>query len=195
MVLAQQPVCVPVYQQSARLLDDRFITVRPADPGDMVGMKAFFERLGPETRFLRFHYTRAYISDNEIATYCNCDYDGTFVIVAEMYRNGHQEIVGVGRYDRLPRRDAAEVAFLVEDAEQRKGIGTHLVRLLAEAARERGVSTFVAETTNYNYTMLGIFEKYDRCLKREIDGESCKVTYRPQERKKPSMATTEPVCP
>ena len=174
--------CVPVYRQWASLLNGEQILIRPADPGDRDALKAFFGRLGAETRFLRFHYTKAVVSDAEIATYCDCDYADTFAIVAEKAQEGRTDIVGVARYDRLPARNCAEVAFLVEDKQQGIGIGTHLVRELAEVARERGMDTLVAETTTYNQIMLSIFRKYDKALKREVDGESCKVTYRAQDR-------------
>jgi N-acetylglutamate synthase-like GNAT family acetyltransferase len=179
----QVPVCIPVYRQWATLINGEQILIRPADPGDREALKAFFGRLGEETRFLRFHYTKAAISDEEISTYCNCDYADTFAIVAEKSRGGSNDIVGVARYDRLPAGDCAEVAFLVEDKEQGNGIGTHLVRELAEVARERGMETFVAETTTYNQIMLSIFRKYDSSLKREVDGESCKVTYKVQSKR------------
>jgi GNAT superfamily N-acetyltransferase len=179
----QTPVCVPVYRQWATLLNGEQVLIRPADPGDKDALRAFFGRLGDETRFLRFHYTKATISDEEISSYSDCDYDGTFAIVAEKVRDGVNDIVGVARYDRLPAGGCAEVAFLVEDKEQGNGIGTHLVKELAEVARERGMETFVAETTTYNQIMLSIFRKYDASLKREVDGESCKVTYKVQRRK------------
>ena len=85
----QAPVCVPVYRQWATLLNDEQILIRPADPGDRDALKAFFGRLGPETRFLRFHYTKTTVSDEEISTYCDCDYDGTFAIVAEKIGRAH----------------------------------------------------------------------------------------------------------
>ena len=47
-------------------------------------------------------------------------------------------LIGVGRYDRYPDTDDAEVAFLIEDAHQRRGLGSVLLEHLAAAARERG---------------------------------------------------------
>src|SRR5512139_4132456 len=91
-------VCVPVYRRWAHLLNGEEILIRPADPGDMDALRAFFGRLGEETRFLRFHYTKAAVPDAEISTYCDCDYDGTFVIIAEKWGQDGSDIVGVARY-------------------------------------------------------------------------------------------------
>jgi RimJ/RimL family protein N-acetyltransferase len=159
------------------LLDGEKALVRGISPDDRSSLAAFFNRLGPETRFLRFHYAKPRMSDEEIRSYCECDRESVFALVAEMSRNGSSDIVGVGRYDRLPGTDSAEVAFVVEDEEQGNGIGTHLVRELASVAKERGLETMVAETVAYNAIMLSIFRKCDPALRISAQGGSCRVTY------------------
>ena len=174
-----QSVCAPDYRRSFVLLNGEQVLLRPVFHDDRDSLTAFFDRLGPETSFLRFHYTRAHISEQEVRGYCECDYDSVFTLVAEMSRNGSRDIVGVGRYDRLPGSNSAEVAFVVEDGQQGKGIGTYLVKELASLAKERGLTTLVAETVLYNEIMLSIFRKYDRALKTSVEGESCRVTFSP----------------
>ena len=64
----------------------------------------------------------------------------------------------VGRYERLgPDAPDAEVAFVVEDAHQGRGIGSVLLEHLAEAAREDGITRFVAEVLPENGGMLRVF--------------------------------------
>ncbi len=71
-----------------------------------------------------------------------------------------ERIVSVGRYQvRAERPDVAEVSFLVEDAMQRRGIGTLLLDALAELARERGVRRFSADVLADNRQMLSVFRK------------------------------------
>jgi GNAT superfamily N-acetyltransferase len=86
------------------------------------------------------------------------------------------DIVGVGRYVRLPCTDIAEFAFVVEDKEQRNGIGTYLLKELVILAKERAVKTFIAELLNENITMLDILRKFAPDLKQVIDGNSILVT-------------------
>ena len=66
-------------------------------------------------------------------------------------------IVGVGRYERLEGSDEAEVAFVVTDAYQRRGIGALLLDRLADVAVRNGIATFVAQTLSENRDMLGVF--------------------------------------
>ena len=70
------------------------------------------------------------------------------------------EMIGVGRWDRLDDGDGAgkaEIAFLVEDAHQGRGVAQLLLEHLAEAARERGITGFVAEVLPENRRMAQVF--------------------------------------
>jgi acyl-CoA synthetase (NDP forming)/GNAT superfamily N-acetyltransferase len=67
------------------------------------------------------------------------------------------QLIGVGRYDRAPGSDEAEVAFLIEDAHQGRGLGSVLLEHLAAAARERGIERFVAEVLAQNNRMVRVF--------------------------------------
>lgn len=164
-------------QQWVELLDGRRALLRDICALDKVAILAFFDRLSPETRFLRFHYVKTRLAPDELDQYCCVDYHDTFGLVAEMWRGEHVEIVAVGRYSRLPCFDSAEVAFVVEDKEQGKGIGTHLLRVLSTIAKERGIKTFVAELLSDNVIMLDIFRKHDPGLKQMVDGSSHHVTF------------------
>jgi predicted CoA-binding protein/GNAT superfamily N-acetyltransferase len=80
----------------------------------------------------------------------------TLVVIHGAGANEH--IIAVGQYHALEgRTDVAEVSFLVEDAMQRRGIGTLLLDLLAEIARERGVNRFSADVLADNHVMLSVF--------------------------------------
>jgi len=69
--------------------------------------------------------------------FATVDYDNTFALVATAGEGSQEKIIAVARYYRMPRQDRAEVAFVVEDAYQGRGIGNHLIEHLAEVARER----------------------------------------------------------
>ena len=85
---------------------------------DKAEIAALFSRLSNETRFLRYHYYKATMSQDELETLCNVDYYDTFALVAEMRRNKRDEIVGIAHYFRLSQPGTAEVSFVVEDNEQ-----------------------------------------------------------------------------
>ncbi len=168
----------PDLQYLVALRDGRTTLLRPICSEDREGIVSFHSRLSPDTRFLRFHYVKNKLTENDLEQYCDVDYYDTFAMVAEMTRSRGSEIVGVGRYVRLaPCSDSAEVAFVVEDGEQNNGIGTQLLLVLVDIARERGINTFVAELLNENAIMMDIFRKYRPELHQTIDGSSKNVTF------------------
>jgi RimJ/RimL family protein N-acetyltransferase len=173
----QQQISLPDFRDSVVLLNGQQALLRPILPEDRSALADFFSRLGSETRFLRFHYTKAAISDEELRRYCECDYDSSFTLLAER-GNGHgKNIVGMGTYDRLPDGGSAEVAFVVEDTEQGNGIGTYLLAELAMIGRQKRLHTFVAEIVTYNEIMLSIFRKFNPALTQKIDGDSARISF------------------
>ena len=78
------------------------------------------------------------------------------------------EMIGVGRYERTGRR-TAEVAFLIEDAHQGRGLGQLLLEHLAQAAREHGITRFVAEVLPDNRKMITVFTEAGYKVAREFE--------------------------
>lgn len=173
---SKQTCSLEEYQKWVSLIDGRSARLRAILKDDKNAILALFDRLSPETRFLRFHYSKMKLTPEELDRYCLVDYYSSFALVAEMKRDKYLEIVGVGRYVRLPCTDTAEIAFVVEDSEQGNGIGTHLLHELAALAKEKEVTSFVAELLNENMVMLNILRKFDPELKQVVDGNSLLVT-------------------
>jgi acetyl coenzyme A synthetase (ADP forming)-like protein len=135
------------------LADGGTVRVRPIRPSDAAQWMAFYSRLSPASVYRRFFAAKPKVTDVEVARFTTVDYDDRVALVAEL--SGH--LVGVARYDRLDERHDAEVAFVVADEHQGRGIGTMLLEHLAAAARERGITRFVAETLFDNRAMLSVF--------------------------------------
>ncbi len=94
------------------------------------------------------------LSEADIAHLTTVDHVDRVALVAEL----GDELLAVARYERLPQPPTdAEVAFVVGDPHQGRGIGTVLLEHLAAAARDRGITRFVAETLADNGRMLGVF--------------------------------------
>ena len=81
------------------------------------------------------------------------------------------EIIAAGTYHRDPvgDTDAAEVAFLVEDSQQGRGLGSILLEHLAAAAQERGIRRFTAEVLSENTKMVRVFIDAGYTVHREYD--------------------------
>jgi GNAT superfamily N-acetyltransferase len=165
------------YRQEIILNDGDRIILRPICPQDKNALQSFYNRLSEDTRFLRYQYHKGELDEEELNGFCEIDYDNTLALVAEKGPYGQREIVGVGRYYRLDNRHSAEVAFVVQDSEQRKGIGTQLLKHLALQARRNDISYFVGEVLKENGKMLSIFRKADPGMEHDNDdGSTCTVS-------------------
>ncbi len=80
-----------------------------------------------------------------------------------------EDIIGVGRYDRLEDPTDAEVAFNISDAYQGMGVGSILLEHLAAAARENDIERFSAEVLPENRKMLTVFAEAGYAVKRHFD--------------------------
>ncbi|WP_149262177.1 GNAT family N-acetyltransferase [Actinomadura sp. K4S16] len=130
--------------------------LRPIRPEDAELLRTFHARLSPESIYYRFFSPRPHLSDRDVEHFTTVDYDRRVALIATIA----EEMVAVVRYDSLADRpETAEVAFLVEDAHQGRGLGAVLLEHIAAAARERGVRRFVASVLPDNRRMTGVFRE------------------------------------
>jgi len=134
------------------LADGTVAQVRPIRPDDAPGMVALHSRFSDRTRYLRYFSPYPRIPERDLRRFVNVDHRDREALVAET----SGQLVAVGRYDRITP-DEAEVAFVVEDAYQGRGIGSVLLEHLAAAAAEEGISRFTAEVLPQNATMQRVF--------------------------------------
>jgi acyl-CoA synthetase (NDP forming)/GNAT superfamily N-acetyltransferase len=135
------------------LSDGGTVHVRPIVPDDAPLIEALHNRLSAETVYLRFFTPLPHLSPQLLDRFVNVDYVDRMALVSVL----GDDIVAVARYDRLPGTDEAEVAFVVDDAHQGRGLGSLLLEHLAAVAKEHGIARFVAETLPGNSRMLGVF--------------------------------------
>lgn len=130
--------------------------LRPIRTGDGELLRDFHARLSPESIYYRFFSPRPHLSDRDVEHFTTVDHDRRVALIATI----GEEMVAVVRYDLLPdRTETAEVAFLVEDAHQGRGLGPVLLEHIAAAARERGVRRFVASVLPDNRRMTRVFRE------------------------------------
>jgi acyl-CoA synthetase (NDP forming)/GNAT superfamily N-acetyltransferase len=136
------------------LADGGTAHVRPIRPSDAARLRSFYSRLSDESIYFRFFGPRPRLSDKEVAWFTNVDYVRRVALIATI----GTEMVAVIRYDRIAPGEA-EVAFLVEDAHQRRGVASVLLEHLAATARERGIERFVADVLPANMRMMGVLRQ------------------------------------
>jgi acetyl coenzyme A synthetase (ADP forming)-like protein len=149
------PVTYPAeWEVDAMLSDGGAIHLRPIRPDDGAALTRFHARLSPDTVYLRFFSVRPHLSARDVARFTLVDYSDRMAFVGVL----GDSIVGVGRYDRCEGTNDAEVAFVVDDAQQGRGLGSLFLEYLAEAARDKGITRFIADTLVHNRRMLDVFE-------------------------------------
>jgi len=137
------------------LRDGSAAHLRPILPGDAETLVAFYARVSAKSKYYRFFAAYPELSEGDVQRFTTVDHRRRVAFVVTV----GTQIIAVGRYDCLDgaRADVAEVAFLVEDAHQGRGLGQLLLEHLAQAGRERGVRTFVADVLPNNTRMIQNF--------------------------------------
>jgi acyl-CoA hydrolase/RimJ/RimL family protein N-acetyltransferase len=140
-----------------KLPDGREIVVRPVRITDEEALQRLFYGLSDESTYKRFlHYKRAHPHE-EMQELVDLDYERNMALVACLPDDG--TIVGMSRYDVDPATHLAEIAFVVRDDWQCLGIGTLLLRRMADIARDRGLAGFEANVLATNKPMLMVFHR------------------------------------
>lgn len=171
-----KPLYVPApFQDSAEqgrliLRDGSMATVRPLKPEDRDELRAFFERLSPESRRRRF-FSLALPSAELIQSLCDTDDSGqclTLIVKREV--GGASRIIAAGSYQAVKQPNTAEAAFAVEDAFQGRGLGTLLLERLAVLAARHGIRRFWAVTHADNQAMVDVFRESGFQMTERFDG-------------------------
>ena len=144
------------YTATEILRDGRTVLIRALRPEDRAGMLAAVGRTSQQSLYRRFFSFKRGFSDQEVDFYVNVDFVDHVALVAVLEEDGQPVIVAGGRYI-VVRPGEAEVAFVVDDAHQGRGLGAALMRHLAALARQVGLKALVADVLPENTAMLKVF--------------------------------------
>lgn len=146
------------FKEHVLLKDGHGILLRPAQSDDKNLIREFLSRVSGESLRMRFMASISYVSDETINTFCKNDFSDVGCILAITGEGEEDRIVGLGNYIASANGRSAEVAFLIEDEYQGKGIGTILLERLAGLAAANGFVEFEAEVLSENIQMLNVFK-------------------------------------
>ncbi|MCD6070192.1 MAG: family acetyltransferase [Microvirga sp.] len=144
------------YTATETLRDGRTVEIRALRPEDRAGMLAAVGRTSQQSLYRRFFTFKRGFSDQEVDFYVNVDFVDHVALVAVLEEDGQSVIVAGGRYI-VVRPGEAEVAFVVDDAHQGRGLGAALMRHLAALARQAGLKALSADVLPANAAMLKVF--------------------------------------
>jgi acyl-CoA hydrolase/GNAT superfamily N-acetyltransferase len=142
-----------VEERQAPLRGGGEVILRPVRVTDETALHDLFYRLSEETTYKRFLQIKNRHPHEELQRLVDVDDARSMAIVAL----AAGEVVALGRYDLDPATRLADVAFVVRDDWQGRGIGTALLARLTEAARAAGLAGFEADVLSSNRAMLHVF--------------------------------------
>ncbi|MFI6084762.1 GNAT family N-acetyltransferase [Streptomyces sp. NPDC051217] len=155
------------------LRDGGTARVRPITTDDAERLVNFYEQVSDESKYYRFFAPYPRLSDKDVYRFTHHDYVDRVGLAVTV----GGEFVATVRYDRVDSRgmpasapdDEAEVAFLVQDAHQGRGIASALLEHIAAVARERGIRRFAAEVLPANSKMIKVFRDAGFTQKRSFE--------------------------
>lgn len=151
------------YISSWQTQDGTNFTLRPIRPDDEPLMVDFHHQLSDASVYMRFFLPLKLdfrVSHERLFTKCFIDYDREIGLVAEYNdEEDARRIAGIARLIRKHSDNSAEVAFLVADKFQNRGLGTHLLGRIIEIARKEGIATLEGATLSDNFNMKDMFIK------------------------------------
>jgi RimJ/RimL family protein N-acetyltransferase len=146
------------------------ILLRPVKISDEPVLKDFFYSLSDQSMYRRFISQRKDMPHERLQDFVIIDYTKETVILATLEEEDIEEVVGIGQYGIDEITHTAEIAFVVRDNYQNKGIGTELMKYLTYLAKRQGLLGFTAEVLTENKPMLALFEKMGFDIKKKSEG-------------------------
>ncbi len=159
------------------LRDGTEIFFRPVRPTDEAALSEMLYSLSSKSVQTRYMTHTIAFPHKDVQQLTNIDYYQDLAIVGTVPGASGEEIVAIAQYFLDPKTQAAEVAFIVQDEWQQKGMGTFLLDYLTQIAKKRGVKRFYAKVLPNNKAMLAIFHNSGYKVNTEFDGEVYSVTY------------------
>jgi RimJ/RimL family protein N-acetyltransferase len=160
------------YSMAEKLKNGTAVTIRAVRPEDKKRFAEAFKNLDSESVYTRFFRHKNALTDEELKTATEMDFENTVALVVTIPAAGGEEtIIGAGRYvlyDPSNALRSAEIAFTVEEDYQGQGIASTILRHLIHIAREKGVSQFEAEVLLRNISMLSVLSRSGLPVKQSI---------------------------
>lgn len=156
-------------KRQVTLRDGTMLTIRPIKPSDATMKQHLFYALSKESVAKRYLGPLKSMSWERVWPYVIVDYQNEMVLVAVVREDEMEDMIGIGSYSRIPHTELAEIALVVRDDWQGRGIGTELLKYLIELARTKGFAGLKAWVLVENARMMHLFKKCGYSTKYRIE--------------------------
>ncbi|SCD77943.1 Acyl-CoA synthetase (NDP forming) [Streptomyces sp. TverLS-915] len=163
------------------LRDGGTARIRPITTDDAERLVSFYEQVSDESKYYRFFAPYPKLSAKDVHRFTHHDFVDRVGLAATI----GGEFIATVRFDRVDATgrpasapaDEAEVAFLVQDAYQGRGVASALLEHIAAVARERGIRRFGAEVLPHNTKMIKVFTDAGYQQKRSFEDGVVHLTF------------------
>jgi len=152
------------------------VRFRAIKPSDEEAMRRLFYRFSNTTVYRRFLFPISTMPHDKIQEYVNVDYSRVMSLVALAGEPDQESIIAEARFVRDDQSAFGEVAFIVDEKYQGRGIATYLYKMLIRLAKERGLKGFTAEVLHANKEMMRVFENGDFPIDARLENGLYRLT-------------------
>jgi RimJ/RimL family protein N-acetyltransferase len=169
------------------LADGVTLRRRPIRPDDEPRLVELFNRLSPRTVYQRFFRAYDRLPEHWYRHFANVDYRARLALVAEEPGAG-ASLCAVARYEPGETPGTTEIAIVVEDGWQGRGLGTRLLDALLAVAEARGLRRFTADILADNRPMLHVLARLADVRRRELEGGVLNIEFERQRQRSDKLA-------
>jgi len=157
------------FEQEITLKDGARVRIRPILPEDETRLVTLYGRLSRHTAYQRFFTVMKRLPPDWAYYFANVDYRRRMALVVERDLEWRPELIGVARYEPSDEEDTAEVALVVQDYWQGKGLGTILLEEILRAGEASGIRQFRAYALADNRRILAMLSRLTDVQQRKIE--------------------------
>lgn len=165
------------FDRPVALRDGTLVRMRPIRADDAPRLVALYDRLSRDTRYHRFFTVMRRLPPDWARFLAEVDYRARLALVVEAPGDPDM-LIAVARYEPTGEPGAAEVAFVVQDGWQDRGLGSVLFRELLAAAAVNGIERFRAWVLTDNRRMLDLIARLGEATRRSIEHGVIEVDFR-----------------
>lgn len=156
--------------------NDLDVKIRPIKPSDEDMMRELFYQFSDEAKYLRYFSKVSSMPHKNMQRYVNIDYEKTLSIVGVLETGSIQKIIAEARYSFYEVDNSYELAFIVNEEFQGRGIAGFLLEYLIDIAKERGIKHLTANVLYENSKMIKVFKRGS--VKPDINVEDGVIVFR-----------------
>src|SRR5512142_2313820 len=166
-----------LFSEYALLRDGESVLLRTATAADIPAVERLMQSVSPESLQMRFMGAVAYVARSTIEFMCTGDPKDRLSLLALVGQGADERVIGIGNYISLGVSAKAELAFLVHDDFQGRGVSTLLLERLAGIAAANGFVGFEADVLSDNQKMFNVLRDSGFEVVQAYEGSSIHVRF------------------